>query len=80
MIFAYLAVSCFVVFILMVARRERVAAAMRMAFLALEGVGMIGAACGDLLTFTWFCLRLNAVLGIVNISLALLLAIRRTPP
>ena len=50
-----------------------------MAFLALEGVGMIGAACGDLLTFTWFCLRLNAVLRIVNISLALLLAIRRTP-
>ena len=53
--------------------------AIYMAFLALEGVGMIGAACGDLLTFTWFCLRLNAVLGIVNISLALLLAIRRTP-
>ena len=81
-IFAYLAVSCFVVFILMVARREQAKLPMRaiyMAFLALEGVGMIGAACGDLLTFTWFCLRLNAVLGIVNISLALLLAIRRTP-
>ncbi|RQT16446.1 sensor histidine kinase [Burkholderia contaminans] len=81
-IFAYLAVSCFVVFILMVARREQAKLPMRaiyMAFLALEGIGMIGAACGDLLTFTWFCLRLNAVLGIVNISLALLLAIRRTP-
>ncbi|HDR9482313.1 TPA: sensor histidine kinase [Burkholderia aenigmatica] len=81
-IFAYLAVACFIVFILMVARREQARLPMRaiyMAFLALEGVGMVGAAGGDLLTFTWFCLRLNAVLGIVNISLALMLAIRRTP-
>ncbi|KER70132.1 histidine kinase [Burkholderia cepacia] len=81
-IFAYLAVACFIVFILMVARREQARLPMRaiyMAFLALECVGMVGAASGDLLTFTWFCLRLNAVLGIVNISLALMLAIRRTP-
>ncbi|WP_176046503.1 sensor histidine kinase [Burkholderia sp. BCC1644] len=81
-IFAYVAVACFIAFILMVARREQARLPMRavyMAFLALECIGMAGAACGDLLTFTWFCLRLNAVLGIVNISLALLLAIRRTP-
>ncbi|WP_322085145.1 sensor histidine kinase [Burkholderia sp. BCC1999] len=81
-IFAYVAIACFIAFILMVARREQARLPMRavyMAFLALECIGMAGAACGDLLTFTWFCLRLNAVLGIVNISLALLLAIRRTP-
>ncbi|KEZ02562.1 histidine kinase [Burkholderia sp. MSh2] len=81
-IFAYLAVACFIVFILTVARREQARLPMRAvyaAFLALECIGMAGAACGDLLTFTWFCLRLNAVLGIVNISIALMLAIRRTP-
>lgn len=81
-IFAYVAVACFIAFILMVARREQARLPLRaiyMAFLALECIGMAGAAGGDLLTFTWFCLRLNAVLGIVNISLALLLAIRRTP-
>ncbi|MDN7591002.1 sensor histidine kinase [Burkholderia seminalis] len=79
---AYAAIACFIVFILMVARREQARLPLRaiyMAFLALECIGMAGAAAGDLLTFTWFCLRLNAVLGIVNISLALMLAIRRTP-
>ncbi|RQS35484.1 hybrid sensor histidine kinase/response regulator [Burkholderia sp. Bp8992] len=79
---AYVAIACFIVFILMVARREQARLPMRavyMAFLALECIGVAGAAGGDLLTFTWFCLRLNAVLGIVNISLALMLAIRRTP-
>ncbi|MFP3562081.1 hybrid sensor histidine kinase/response regulator, partial [Paraburkholderia sp. SIMBA_049] len=38
-----------------------------------------GAAYGDLLTFTWFCLRLNTVMAVVNIGLALTFAIRRTP-
>lgn len=81
-IFVYLAIACFIVFILTVARREQARLPLRavyMAFLALEFVGVAGAAFGDLLTFTWFCLRLNAALGIVNISLALWLAIRRTP-
>ncbi|KML53720.1 histidine kinase [Burkholderia cepacia] len=81
-VFVYLSVACFIVFILTVARRERARMPMRavyMAFLALECVGIAGAACGDLLTFTWFCLRLNTVLGIVNICAALTLAIRRTP-
>ncbi|VBB16656.1 sensor histidine kinase [Burkholderia stabilis] len=81
-VFVYLAVACFIVFILMVARREQARMPMRavyMVFLALECVGMAGAAFGDLLTFTWFCLRLNTVLGIVNIGVALTLAIRRTP-
>ncbi|WP_419690769.1 sensor histidine kinase [Burkholderia theae] len=81
-VFVYLSVACFIVFILTVARREQARMPMRavyMAFLALEGVGIAGAVCGDLLTFTWFCLRLNTVLGIVNICAALTLAIRRTP-
>lgn len=81
-IFAYLSVACFIVFILMVAHREKAGMPMRavyVAFLALECVGMAGAAFGDLLTFTWFCLRLNTAMGIVNISLALMLVIRRTP-
>ncbi|MDN7850510.1 sensor histidine kinase [Burkholderia seminalis] len=78
----YAAIACFIVFVLTVARREQARLPLRavyMAFLALECIGMAGAAGGDLLTFTWFCLRLNAMLGIVNISLALMLAIRRTP-
>lgn len=81
-IFAYLAIACFIVFILMIARREKAGMPMRtvyVAFLALECVGMTGAAFGDLLTFTWFCLRLNTALGFVNIGLALMLVIRRTP-
>ncbi len=81
-VFVYLSVACFIVFILTVARREQARMPMRavyMAFLALECVGIAGAVCGDLLTFTWFCLRLNTVLGIVNICAALTLAIRRTP-
>ncbi|AKM05049.1 sensor histidine kinase [Burkholderia pyrrocinia] len=81
-IFAYLAVSLFIVFILLVAHREKARLPVRavyMTILGLECAGMIGAAFGDLLTFTWFCLRLNTVLGIVNIGIALTLAIRRTP-
>lgn len=81
-IFAYLSVACFIVFILMVAHREKAKMPMRvvyMLFLALECAGMAGAALGDLMTFARFCLWLNAALGIVNISLALTLVIRRTP-
>ncbi|KAG8152690.1 sensor histidine kinase [Burkholderia catarinensis] len=81
-IFAYLAVALFIVFILMVAHREKARLPLRAVYvtiLALECAGMAGAAFGDLLTFTWFCLRLNAVLSVVNIGLALTLAIRRTP-
>ncbi|RXV66035.1 hybrid sensor histidine kinase/response regulator [Burkholderia stabilis] len=81
-IFAYLAVSLFVVFILLVAHREKARLPVRavyMTILGLECAGMAGAAFGDLLTFTWFCLRLNTVLGIVNVGIALTLAIRRTP-
>ncbi|WP_446902768.1 sensor histidine kinase [Burkholderia sp. YIM B11467] len=81
-IFAYLAVSLFVVFILLVAHREKARLPVRavyMTILGLECAGMAGAAFGDLLTFTWFCLRLNTVLGIANVGIALTLAIRRTP-
>ncbi|RKT99482.1 histidine kinase [Burkholderia sp. Nafp2/4-1b] len=81
-ILVYLSVVCFIAFILMVAHREQARMPFRaiyLAFLALECVGMAGAAYGDLLTFTWFCLRLNTVLAVVNISLALTFAIRRTP-
>ncbi|TDA43314.1 sensor histidine kinase [Burkholderia pyrrocinia] len=81
-IFAYLAVSLFIVFILLVAHREKARLPVRavyMTILGLECAGMAGAAFGDLLTFTWFCLRLNTVLGIVNVGIALTLAIRRTP-
>lgn len=81
-IFAYLAVALFIVFILKVARGEKARIPMRAVYvtiLCLECVGMAGAAFGDLLTFTWFCLRLNTVLSIVNIGIALTLAIRRTP-
>jgi signal transduction histidine kinase len=79
---AYLAIACFIAFILMVARREKAWMPLRavyMAFLALECVGIVGTAFGDLLSFTQFCLRLNTVLGIVNIGCALMLVIRRTP-
>ncbi|MDR8052200.1 sensor histidine kinase [Burkholderia cenocepacia] len=81
-IFAYLSVACFIVFILMIAHREKAKMPMRavyVAFLALECAGIAGAAFGDLATFAWFCLWLNTVLAIVNISLALMLVIRRTP-
>ncbi|UXU86094.1 sensor histidine kinase [Burkholderia sp. S-53] len=81
-IFAYLAISLFIVFILLVAHREKARLPIRAVYLTILGLecaGMAGAAFGDLLTFTWFCLRLNAVLGIVNLGIALTLAIRRTP-
>jgi signal transduction histidine kinase len=81
-IFAYLAIALFIAFILTVSHREKARLPLRAVYVALlwlECVGMAGAAFGDLLTFTWFCLRLNAVLAIVNISIALTLVIRRTP-
>lgn len=81
-VFVYLSVACFIAFILMVAHREKASMPMRavyIAFFALECIGMAGAAYGDLLTFTWFCLRLNTVMAVVNIGLALTFAIRRTP-
>ncbi|WP_321929138.1 sensor histidine kinase [Burkholderia cenocepacia] len=81
-IFAYLSVACFIVFILMVAHREKAKIPMRavyVVFLALECAGIAGAAFGDLGTFARFCLWLNTALAIVNISLALMLVIRRTP-
>lgn len=81
-IFVYLSIICFIAFILTVARREKARIPFRAiyaGFIALECVGVAGAACGDLLTFTWFCLRLNTALAIVNLTLALMLAIRRTP-
>ncbi|MGU7840935.1 sensor histidine kinase [Burkholderia sp. AW33-5] len=81
-IFVYLSVVCFIAFILTVAHREKARIPFRAiyaGFIALECAGIAGAACGDLLTFTWFCLRLNTVLAIVNLTLALTLAIRRTP-
>lgn len=81
-IFAYLAVALFIVFILAVARREKARIPLRAVYLTILGLecaGIIGAAFGDLLTFTWFCLRLNTVLGVVNIGLALTFLIRRTP-
>ncbi|RQR23249.1 hybrid sensor histidine kinase/response regulator [Burkholderia sp. Bp9143] len=81
-IFAYLAVALFIVFILAVAHREKARIPLRAVYLTILGLecaGLVGAAFGDLLTFTWFCLRLNTVLGVVNIGLALTLAIRRTP-
>ncbi|WP_175870680.1 sensor histidine kinase [Burkholderia sp. BCC0397] len=81
-IFAYLSIACFIVFILMVAHREKAKMPMRavyVVFLALECAGITGAAFGDLATFAWFCLWLNTVLAIVNISLAMMLVIRRTP-
>ncbi|WP_322026942.1 sensor histidine kinase [Burkholderia sp. BCC1977] len=82
LICAYLSIALFIVFILTVAHREKARLPLRtvyVAILGLECAGMVGGAFGDLLTFTWFCLRLNAVLAIVNISIALTLAIRRTP-
>ncbi|MET1533269.1 sensor histidine kinase [Burkholderia sola] len=81
-IFVYLSVACFIAFILMVSHREKANIPMRavyMVFLALECAGMTGAAFGDLATFARFCLWLNTVLALVNISLALMLVIRRTP-
>ncbi|MFP3632812.1 hybrid sensor histidine kinase/response regulator, partial [Burkholderia sp. SIMBA_045] len=74
--------ACFIAFILLIADREKTGMPMRAAylvFLAFECVGMAGAACGDLLTFTWLSLRVNAALAVMNISLALILAFRRTP-
>ncbi|AXF25431.1 histidine kinase [Burkholderia pyrrocinia] len=81
-IFAYLAIALFIVFVLTVAHREKARLPMRAVYvtmLCLECAGMAGAAFGDLLTFTWFCVRLNTVLTLVNIGIALTLAIRRTP-
>lgn len=81
-IFVYLAIALFIVFILTVSRREKARLPLRAVYLTilgLECVGMFGAAFGDLLTFTWFCVRLNAVLAVVNLGIALTLAIRRTP-
>lgn len=82
MVSVYLSLACFIAFILRIADREKTGMPMRaayMVFLALECVGMAGAACGDLLTFTWFSLRVNSALAVMNISLALILASRRTP-
>ncbi|MBN3789509.1 sensor histidine kinase [Burkholderia sp. Ac-20353] len=81
-LFAYLSVALFIAFILKIADGEKARIPMRVVYvtiLCLEGIGMAGAAFGDLLTFTWFCLRLNTVLSVVNISLALMLARRKTP-
>ncbi|MGR3909807.1 sensor histidine kinase [Burkholderia sp. SR8] len=81
-IFVYLSVALFIAFILMVAHREKARIPLRAVYLTILGLecaGLVGAAFGDLLTFTWFCLRLNTVLSVVNIGIALTLAIRRTP-
>ncbi|KAB0643941.1 sensor histidine kinase [Burkholderia latens] len=81
-VFVYVSVALFIAFILMVAHREKARIPLRAVYLTILGLecaGIAGAAFGDLLTFTWFCLRLNTVLTVVNIGIALTLAIRRTP-
>lgn len=81
-IFAYLAVALFIVFILKVAHDEKARLPVRGLFvtcLVLECIGMAGVAVGDLLTFTRFCLWLNAAMSVLDIGVALTLAIRRTP-
>ncbi|MXN76752.1 hybrid sensor histidine kinase/response regulator [Burkholderia sp. 4701] len=81
-LFAYLAIACFIVFVLKIARGEQVRLPVRIAYLvvlALECIGMVGTAFGDLHFFVPFCARLNAGFGILNICIVLLLARRRTP-
>ncbi|HKT65137.1 MAG TPA: sensor histidine kinase [Burkholderia sp.] len=81
-IFASLAIALFIVFLLTVAHREKARIPLRAVYLTILGLecaGLVGAAFGDLLTFTWFCLRLATVSGVVNLGVALTLAIRRTP-
>ncbi|MGU7770231.1 sensor histidine kinase [Burkholderia sp. MR1-5-21] len=81
-LFAFLALACFIVFVLKIARGEKIRMPVRIAYLVilvLECVGMVGAAFGDLHFFVQFCVRLNAVFGVVNVCIVLLLARRGTP-
>ncbi|KMW48549.1 sensor histidine kinase [Ralstonia pickettii] len=81
-LFVYLAIALFIAFILKIARGENVRMPVQViyvAILCLECIGMIGAAFGDLLVFTRFCLQLSVALGILNICIALLFAKRGTP-
>lgn len=78
----YFAVACFILFVLRISNGERVRIPVRIAYLtifALECVGMAGAAFGDLHVWVRFCAGLNVAFGLLNICMALLLAMRRTP-
>lgn len=81
-LFVYLALALFIVFVLKIARGEKVRMPVQIIYvviLCLECIGMIGAAFGDLFVFVRFAQQLNVVFSILNVCIALLLARRGTP-
>ncbi|AJY39301.1 sensor histidine kinase [Burkholderia humptydooensis] len=81
-LFAYFSLALFIVFVLKIARGEKVDMPVQAAYVAmlcLQCIGMAGAALGDLLVFARFCLQLNIAFAVLNVCTALLLARRGTP-